>query len=215
MRFWNSTIGKKIVVALTGLIMFVFVIGHLLGNLQVFLGARAFNEYADFLHNGTHGLLWVARAVLLVSIVLHIVATVQLTRRNRASRSIPYAQHTTIQATTPSLFMIWSGVFLGLYILYHLTHLTFGWTLPGFNHRNVYANVALGFPWPVALLYVLGMVALGFHLHHGISSMFQTLGLNHPKYNRLRRGFAVGASIAIAGGYSLIPLSVLVRIIRL
>jgi succinate dehydrogenase / fumarate reductase cytochrome b subunit len=215
MKFWNSTIGKKIIVAVTGLVMFGFVIGHLLGNLQVFMGQARLNHYSEFLHEAKE-LLWGTRILLLLSVVLHVTATVQLNRRNKASRPVPYAQHAMIQASKPSLFMIWSGIFLGLYILYHLSHMTLGWTHAHFSRHNVYANVVTAFSsWPVSLIYILAMVSLGFHLHHGIYSMFQTLGLNHPKYNQARRAFAVGSSVAIAAGYISIPLGVLFGIVRL
>jgi succinate dehydrogenase / fumarate reductase cytochrome b subunit len=211
---FTSTIGKKIVVAVTGLILFGFVIGHLIGNLQVFLGAEALNNYSAFLKH-TRSLLWGTRLVLLVSVLLHIVYTVQLNRLNRASRPIGYLQHKPLQASVASRFMLWSGIFLLFYIGFHLLHLTFGVTYKPFSETDVYANVVNGFmQWPVTGIYILGMIALAFHLNHGIYSVFQTLGFNNPSYNRWRRGFAVGASIAIAAGYISIPAAVLLGIVR-
>jgi succinate dehydrogenase / fumarate reductase cytochrome b subunit len=210
----NSTIGKKIIVAVTGLIMFGFVIGHLLGNLQIFEGPAALNSYAAFLKHA-RPLLWGTRLILLVSIFLHIAFTIQLNRQNRLSRPIGYLRHETIQASVASRFMMWSGVFLLFYIVFHLLHLTFGVTYKPFSETNVYANMVGGFrQWPVSLIYIFGMIALGFHLNHGIGSVFQTLGLNHPKYNRWRRAFALVASTAIVIGYISIPAAVLLRIVR-
>lgn len=200
--------------AVTGVIMFGFVIGHLLGNLQVFQGPVAINNYAAFLKHAKP-LLWGARSVLLLSIFLHIAYTVQLNRNNRASRPVNYLQNKPIQATLASRFMIWSGIFLLFYIVYHLLHLTFGATYRPFSETNVYANVVNGFKqWPVSILYILGMIALGFHLSHGIFSFFQTLGLNHPRYNAGRRVFAVAASTVIVLGYISIPLAVMFGIVR-
>lgn len=211
---FGSTIGKKIVVAVTGLVMFGFVIGHLLGNLQVFQGPDKLNDYSAYLKH-TLPLLWGTRLVLLVSVVLHIVCSVSLNRLNRASRPVPYVEQEIIQATFASRFMIVSGAFLGLYIVYHLLHLTFGVAHAPFSETDVYRNVVNGFQvWYISLGYILAMIALGFHLNHGIYSVFQTLGLNHPKYNCWRRVFANGASIVIAAGYISIPVAVLVGVVR-
>ena len=200
--------------AVTGLIMFGFVIGHLAGNLQIFEGAFVLNGYAAFLKH-TKSLLWGTRIVLLASVILHVVFTIQLNRHNRASRPIEYLQHEPIQATAASRFMMWSGLFLLLYIVFHLLHLTFGIATKPFSETNVYANMVNGFRhWPISIFYIAGMIALGFHLNHGISSVFQTLGLNHPKYNCSRRVFAIGASTAIVLGYISIPIAVLLGMVR-
>ena len=211
---FNSTIGKKIVVALTGLIMFGFVIGHLLGNLQVFQGPESLNTYAAFLKQ-TKPLLWGTRIALLVAVVFHVVFTVQLNRLNRASRPVQYRRPKPIQATVASRFMLWSGIFLLTYIVFHLAHLTFGSAVKPFSETDVYTNIITGFKlWPVSVGYMLGMIALGFHLNHGLSSVFQTLGLNNPKYNKWRNRFAVGASTLIVLGYISIPAAVLLGIVR-
>ncbi|MCG3205187.1 MAG: hypothetical protein KCHDKBKB_01906 [Elusimicrobia bacterium] len=213
-NFFHSTIGKKSIVAITGLVMFGFVIGHLLGNLQVFVSADKLNAYAAFLKE-TKPLLWGTRLGLLLSVALHIVCTVQLNRRNRSSRPVAYQEHDLIQATLPSRFMIWSGAFLGFYVVYHLLHLTVGRVHPSFSHTDVYGNLVSAFQNPmVSTVYILAMVSLGFHLNHGIFSVFQTLGLNHPKYNLLRKIFAVGASVVIAVGYISIPVAVMAGWVR-
>jgi succinate dehydrogenase / fumarate reductase cytochrome b subunit len=143
-NFYASTIGKKIVVAVTGLILFGFVVAHLLGNLQIFLGPDKINEYAELLEKNEH-ILWVARAVLLAAVFLHAFATVQLSRLNRRSRPISYEHHETIQASLPSRVMIWGGLFLAFYIVFHLTHLTWGQTHPSFIEGDVYHNLISGF----------------------------------------------------------------------
>jgi len=211
----RSTIGKKAVVGVTGLVLFGFVVGHMLGNLQIFLGPQKLNDYSEFLHGATE-LLWGTRLTLLAAIFLHIAATADLARLNRASRPVAYQERDFRTAGPTSRFMIWSGAFLGLYILYHLMDLTSGAIHPNFEPHNVYANVIRDFSvWYVSLFYLIAMICLGFHLHHGVASVFQTLGLNHPKYNGWRRCLATGAAILIPLGYSSIPLAVLAGVLHL
>ncbi len=212
--FYRSTIGKKIIVALTGLVLFGFVGGHLLGNLQVFAGPQKINEYAEFLEHSP-ALLWGTRILLLISVAFHVICTIQLTARNKESRPISYAHTQVIAANLPSRFMMWSGIFLGAYIIFHLLHLTGGYFHPHFQAEDVYSNLIQGFSvWSVSLFYIAAMVALGFHLFHGLWSVFQTLGLNHEKYNCYRRVFAVVVSIAISLGYISIPVAILLGILH-
>jgi succinate dehydrogenase / fumarate reductase, cytochrome b subunit len=212
--FLGSQVGKKVVVALTGLILYGFVVGHMIGNLQVFGGRSMMNDYAEFLRN-THGMLWVARFVLLASVTFHILYTVQLTRANRLSRPVKYVEHKAVKATLASRIMIWSGVFLGLYIPYHILHLTLGTAHPQFNPQDVYANVVTGFQSvPTSAIYILAMVSLGLHLQHGVFSLFQTLGFNHPKYNGYRRALAVGSAFFVSAGYIAVPVAVLLGLVR-
>jgi len=212
--FYQSTIGKKVVVAVTGLILVGFVFVHLLGNLQVFLGAAVVNDYAVFLRSKP-GFLWLTRIVLLISVLLHIINTVQLRRRNKDSRPIPYINQENIQANLASRTLFWGGLFLAVYIVYHLLHFTWGSVHPDFSHTDIYGNMVKGFSvWYVSAFYILGMVALGFHLYHGVWSVFQTLGFNHPKWNVARRAFATVVSVGIAVGYIFIPVSVMVGILK-
>ena len=207
----KSTIGKKIIVALTGFVMFGFVVGHMAGNLLIFAGPEVFNHYAMAIKANLL-LLWGTRGALLVSVVFHIIFTILLTRQNRVSRPIAYTMYKPQQATLSSRFMIGSGLFLMGYIIYHLLHFTSGSFHPQFDPQDVYSNVIIGFnSLPVSFTYIAAMIALGFHLHHGIWSVFQTLGFNHPKYNRARRIFATGASIVIVMGFISIPMAVLMR----
>jgi succinate dehydrogenase / fumarate reductase cytochrome b subunit len=210
----QSTIGKKIVVAVTGLVLFGFVAGHLAGNLQIFLGPDAINHYSAFLHSMPKA-LWTARIVLLLSVFLHVVLTIQLTRLNRAARPVAYESFDPQRSSVASRTMIWGGVMVFFYIIYHLLHLTTGTVHPNFNPHDVYANLITGLSvWYVAAFYIAANIALGFHLYHGVWSVFQTLGLNHPKYNPWRRVVASLAGVGIAAGYVSIPAAVLLGVVR-
>lgn len=210
----HSTIGKKVVVALTGLLMVGFILGHLAGNLQIFLGREAINAYADFLHHMPK-LVWGTRLVLLTSVFFHVLFTVQLHRRNRLSRPVAYHAFEPSVSSAASRTMIWGGLVLILYIIFHLLHLTVGSVHPHFNPQDVYGNLITGLSvWYVALFYILANIALGFHLYHGVWSVFQTLGLNHPKYNTARRVLASVVGYAVALGYVSIPAAILFGVVK-
>jgi succinate dehydrogenase / fumarate reductase, cytochrome b subunit len=210
----NTTIGKKVVMAITGVIMFGFLIGHMAGNLQLFLGEEKFDGYAAFL-KGTPALLWGTRLVLLASIVLHVWAALSLTARNRASRPVRYGMYRPMVSGPPSRTMMLSGVIVLAFLIYHLLHFTFGMVHPDFEHIRAYRNVLVAFSkWWVVLIYVLAMLLLAFHLKHGVWSLFQTLGLNHPKWNRLRRVLATLIMILICGGFVLVPLGVMMHLAK-
>ena len=207
----RSTLGRKVVMALTGLVLFGFVVGHMLGNLQVYLGPEAMNHYAEFLREMLHGAgLWVARAVLLVAVVLHIWAAVSLSLESRRARPQGYRVEKHRASTYASRTMIWSGPLLALFIVYHLAHLTLGTAHPEFVEGDVYHNFVSGFShWPVSLLYVAAMLALGLHLYHGVWSMLQTVGLSHPRWNPLRTAFAAGITALVVLGNVSFPVAVL------
>jgi succinate dehydrogenase / fumarate reductase, cytochrome b subunit len=213
LTFYRTSLGKKVVMAITGLILFGFVVGHVLGNLQVFLGAAQMNAYAALLKDKA-GLLWTVRLGLLVAVVLHIVAAVQLTRMSQRSRPEGYHYKDVIQADYAARTMRWSGPIIAVFVVYHLLHFTTGDVHPRFDAHDVYRNVIIGFSvWPVAVFYIIAMVALGFHLWHGVWSMFQSLGLNNPKTDAMVRRFAVVATLAIVIGFISIPLAVLAGLI--
>jgi succinate dehydrogenase / fumarate reductase cytochrome b subunit len=213
LTFYGTSIGKKVVMAITGLVLFGYVIGHVLGNLQVFMGASQLNEYAAML-KANAALLWGVRIVLLVSVILHIVAAVQLTRMNWRSRPDGYYYKDVIQADYAARTMRWSGVIIAVFVIYHLLHLTTGTVHPQFDAHDVYRNVIIGFRvWPVALFYTIAMVALAFHLWHGIWSMFQTLGVINPKSDKIIHRLAAIATLAIAIGFISIPMAVLAGLI--
>ena len=200
--------------AVTGVVGFGFVVGHLLGNLQFYLGPVALNDYAAALrHNPL--LLLIARLTLLTAVVLHLAAAVQLVAQNSAARPQGYRTWTPKKSTYAARTMKYSGPILLLFIIYHLLHLTLGAVHPNFKHGagdvpDTYHNVVAGFSSiPVALSYVVAMAFLGFHMSHGIWSMFQSIGWNHPRYSPWVRKLAVLAAILIVLGNISIPIAVL------
>lgn len=221
-RFAKSSVGAKWLMAITGVVLVVFVIVHMLGNLQVFLGQDEFNAYAAFL-KGTPALLWTTRIGLLVAVVLHAGSGMRLARLNRKARPQAYAKKQWLATSVFARTMAFSGVMLAAFIVYHLLHFTLGVTHPQDFHRldplgrhDVYTMFVLGFRHPaVTVTYVAAMVMLGFHLAHGISSLFQSLGLNHPKYNGLisRLGPLIAALLVF--GNVLMPIAVVLGFITL
>ena len=208
LAFWRSTIGKKVVMAVTGIILTGFVIGHLLGNLLVFRGPEAMNEYAALLKSSAV-LLWGVRSVLLVAVVLHIVAAVQLTRLDQAARPVGYAQQRHQAATLGSRSMRWGGVSLALFIVYHLLHFTTGTVHPTFSHTNVYGNLIAAFSvWWIVLIYAAAMVFLGLHLHHGVWSVGRTLGIAPSADQPRKRRLATVVALVVWLGFTSIPLAI-------
>lgn len=213
-RFYDSTIGKKAVMAVTGLILFGFLIAHMLGNLQIFLGQAVMNQYAETLH-GNQPLLWTARIILLVSVVLHVWASIQLTNIKRAARPIAYTKWNRVQSSYASRTMMWSGPIIGAFVIYHLLHFTTGTAHPQFVPLRAYENVVIGFSSiPAVIVYTVAMVMVGFHLSHGIWSMFQTLGFSHPRYSPMIRAFAAVFSWILVAGFLSVPFSVLTGLVR-
>ena len=180
LRFFEATIVKKAVMAVTGLVLFAFVTGHLLGNLQIFLGPERLNAYAAFL-KGNLELLWGTRIVLLVAVTAHIVATIQLATLKNRARPVSYVKKDNAHSSVASRSMYITGPMIAAFVIYHLLHLTVGAVHPQFSETDVYSNVVYGFQqWPVAVAYLVAMALLCLHLNHGIYSMFQTLGLCAP-----------------------------------
>ena len=208
-RIFASSIGKKVVMALTGVILFGFVIAHMIGNLQVYLGPEKLNHYAEALRN-LGPLLWVARIGLLVAVGLHIWSAYSLTQMNRVARPEGYRVKEHRESTYASRTMRWSGVFLFLFIVYHLMHFTFGNVHPDFVPGDVYHNFVVGFRQTLAsVVYILAMLALGLHLYHGVWSFLQTLGLSHPRYNHLRHAFATLVAVLVVVGNISMPVAVM------
>jgi succinate dehydrogenase / fumarate reductase cytochrome b subunit len=213
-RFYQATIGKKAVMAVTGVILFGFIIGHLIGNLQVFAGRETLDAYGAFLHHSTHGLIWVFRLVLLVSVIVHIVASIQLTKTKMDARPVAYVKTDYSHSTYASRTMMWSGPIVAAFIVFHLLDLTWGNVNPSFQEGHVYDNVIASFSrWPVAIAYIVALTLLCMHLYHGISSMFQSLGISHPKYTPAIQRFAKVAAFLIWAGYVAIPVAVLAKVI--
>jgi succinate dehydrogenase / fumarate reductase cytochrome b subunit len=219
--FWRSAIGKKAVMAVSGAFLFGWVFLHMVGNLKLYLGAEHMNEYAKFLitmgapmvPNKT--LLWTVRILLLVAVWLHIQAATQLTIMNRKARPIGYRQRDYVVGTYAARTMRWGGVIIALFVWYHLGHLTFGKFHPDFVPDDPYHNVVRGFQvWWVAAIYIVANLALGLHLYHGLWSMFNSLGLNHPKLNYAKKLFASAFALAITAGNVSFPIAVLAGIVR-
>jgi succinate dehydrogenase / fumarate reductase, cytochrome b subunit len=212
-RFYDSTIGKKAIMAVTGAVLFGYLVIHMLGNLQVFLGPSVMNHYAESLH-ATAPLLWGTRFVLLVSVVLHTWAAIQLTAVKTAARPVSYVKPSNVQATTGSRTMMLSGPVIALFVIGHLLHLTTGTIHPQFVELHPYENLVYGFSNPIASgLYIVAMILVGFHLSHGIWSMFQSLGFNHPRYTPLIKKFAAVFSWILIAGFISVPASVLAGIL--
>jgi succinate dehydrogenase / fumarate reductase, cytochrome b subunit len=220
-RFYASSIGKKILVALTGAALVVFVLGHMIGNLLIFAGEDAINEYGHMLQTALHGGgVWIARLGLLAAVVVHVVATIHLTRQNRAARNDAYGQQKAQVSGKAARTMIWSGLTILAFVVYHLLHFTarvgndyngaaYKTELHGETVHNVYKMVIDGFSWaPASLFYILAMALLYSHLSHGVSSLFQTLGLTThrtaPLFDKLGHAFA---TLILVGNCS-IPLAI-------
>lgn len=213
-RFYESTIGKKAIMAVTGLILFGFLIAHMLGNLQIFLGASVMNHYAETLH-GNPPLLWTARTILLISVLLHIWASIQLTSLKKQARPVDYVKRVNVVSSWASRSMMLSGPVIAAFVIFHLLHLTTGTIHPQFVPLHAYENLVTGFlVIPFALVYVIVMVFIGFHLSHGIWSMFQSMGLSHPRYTPAIKKFAAVFSWVLTAGFISVPIAVLTGLVR-
>lgn len=215
LSFWKSTLGKKVVMGVTGLIMIGFVILHMAGNLQVFIGAEKLNAYGAMLHGPLHEITLLLRVVLLVSLVLHVVAAVQLTLLDRAARPVGYARKVAQAATPASMTLRIGGVVLLVFIILHLLHFTTGQIHPDFIEGDVYHNLITGLSNPlVAILYIVAMAAVGLHLYHGAWSSFRSLGAAQPRPNPLHRPIARVIAIVVWLGFTIIPVAVLLGVLH-
>ncbi len=229
--FLETYIGKKLVMAVTGVVLFGYVAGHLIGNLQIFLpahvvnGERVYqiNNYARFLHS-TGALLWGARIVLLASVVAHIWASFLLWMQKRRARPVQYVKKDDVPSAYASRTMIWSGPIIAAFVVFHILHLTTGSVGLGFREASLgagaeeqyfaFQNLVLGFRHPaVAIAYIVAMALLSLHLYHGIWSMFQSVGINHPRLTPRLQWLSHGIAILIAAGYISIPLAVLTGLV--
>jgi succinate dehydrogenase / fumarate reductase, cytochrome b subunit len=212
---WDSSVGKKVVMAITGLIMVAYLITHVLANLLVFQGPINLNAYSAFLH-GTGAALWAARLVLLAALILHVVAAVQLANRRFEARPIGYAGGREPQVSTwASRSIRWGGALILAFLVYHIFHFTIGTAHPNFIDGNPYHNVATGFhSLPVVVLYLIAMVMVGLHLYHGVWSSGRSLGLSAPSPYPLRRTVALVLALLIWLGFTVIPLAVYGGLVR-
>jgi succinate dehydrogenase / fumarate reductase, cytochrome b subunit len=214
--FYEAPIGKKAVMAATGVILFGYVVGHLLGNLQIYSPDRnQINRYAAFLHDPSlAALLWSVRALLLAAVVLHIIAAWQLWNLKRAARPVGYVKKDDVPAAYAARTMLWSGPIIAAFVVFHVLHLTVGSVFPleelGPNQPNVRANLIGGFHHPaVAVFYIVAMLLLCLHLYHGLWSMFQSVGLSHPRFTPGLKRVAAIVAVVIAAGNISIPVAVL------
>lgn len=218
LALYRSSIGKKIVVAVTGAIMLAFLVGHVVGNLKVFLpdpepGVADIDAYAAFLRSAgepllPHGaMLWLVRLILLAAVVLHVTCVLQLSARSRAARPVGYRTVSRQQASVSARLMMVSGLLLFAFIIFHILHFTTGTIDPAdFTRGAVYANLRRAFTrWPLVALYVVAMGGVALHVFHGAWSMFQSLGLDSPDRNRFLRGLAVVLSVGLFVGFATVP----------
>jgi succinate dehydrogenase / fumarate reductase, cytochrome b subunit len=215
-RFYEAPIGKKAVMAITGLMLFGYVVAHLVGNLQIYsTDHEQINRYAAFLHNPANtGLLWAARLVLLAAVGLHITASVQLWLLKRAARPVGYVKKDDVPTTYAARTMMWSGPIVGAFVVFHILHLTAGKVLElhekGLNAPDVRFNVINGFQNPaISAFYIFAMILLCMHLYHGLWSMFQSVGIDHTRYTPVLKKSAAVAAVLICLGNISIPIAVL------
>jgi len=214
--FYGSMVGKKVVMGVTGLIGIGFVILHSLGNLLVFRGPAAINSYSHFLKS-TGELLWALRIVLVVAVILHVIAAVQLTRQSRAARPIAYTKQERQVATVASGTMRWGGALLLVFIVLHILHFTTGTIRPAgsFSPDDVYANMVTSFRiWWVALFYVVAMLALGLHLFHGAWSSVRGIGVSPPSPQPLHHRISLAIALLVWAAFTAVPLAVVAGIVR-
>ena len=219
---YGTAVGKKYVMALTGIALMGFVLFHMIGNLKMYLGPKQFNHYAEFLRELLVPILprtvalWILRIGLIGAVVLHIHAAYSLTVMNRKARSVKYQSARDYQvANFASRTMRWTGIIVFLFLVWHLADLTWGWVNPGVRARRCLRQrrrLAVARP-PVAILYIVANIALGIHLFHGVWSLFQSMGWNNPRFNKWRRGLAIGFATVIVVGNVSFPIAVLAGIV--
>ena len=219
--FYRTTVGRKVLMAVTGFILLGFVIVHMIGNLKAFLGSEYFNTYAEELRAlgapffGHEQALWVFRAVLLVSVLIHAFFGIQLWLLSRRARPVGYQKTPHLETTPASRTMRWGGLLIGTYVVYHLMHLTIGNANPDFIPGDAYHNMVVGFGSLLAAgAYVAAVLILALHLYHATCSALQTLGLNHPKYNPWRRGIAAVLAIVLFVGFASVPVAVQLGVLK-
>lgn len=216
---WRSTVGKKAVMAVTGLIMLLYLVGHLLGNLKVFFGPDDMNGYAHWLRTIgepflQHGwFVWLARFALLGAVVAHGVAAYQLSRRDIGARPVKYA-HQRQRASYATRTMRWGGVILALFIVWHLLDLTTGTVNPRGQAGHPYENIVATFStWYGNVIYIVAMLAVGLHIRHGFWSAAQTLGANRAGRDRILKGTANGLALVLTAGFLSIPIGVMTGVV--
>jgi len=223
---YGSSVGKKIAMGLSGLILFGFVIVHMLGNLKAFqphdgVGPHPLDQYGAFLREfgypvvPEYGTVWVIRIALLVALGIHMIAAYQLWRQSRSARTVGYGKAKSEVFSYASLTMRWGGVTIAVFVVYHLLHMTTGTVHPEFEYGSVYQNLVIGFQSPLIVgVYLIAVAALSAHLYHGVWSVFTTLGVQNPRIQRLRRPVAAAFAGGLLLGYAVVPLAVMAGILR-
>jgi succinate dehydrogenase / fumarate reductase cytochrome b subunit len=219
---YSTAVGKKYAMAITGIMLFGFVLAHMIGNLKMYLGPSHLNDYAEFLRNLLVPILprtialWLLRVGLIGAVLVHIHAAVSLTRLNHQARSVKYqGPRDYLVANFASRTMRWTGIIIFLFVFWHLADLTWGWANPSFHRGDAYGNVVASFNRvPVSMIYIVANIALGFHLFHGLWSLFQSMGWNNPKFNNWRRQFAVAFATLIVVGNVSFPIAVMAGLVK-
>ena len=216
---WDSSVGKKTVMAVSGLIMLLYLVVHMIGNLKIFFGAADFDGYAGWLRTiGEPALhyawfLWILRAVLIVAVVAHATAAVQLSIRDRRARPVRYV-HRRPKATFATSTMRWGGVILALFVVWHLLDLSIGVANPDFEAGKPYHNVVVDFQiWWVNLIYIAAVLALGLHINHGFWSASQTLGITSPVRDRAIKAVGSTLAVVITAGFVMVPVAVMTGLV--
>jgi succinate dehydrogenase / fumarate reductase cytochrome b subunit len=218
---YGTAVGKKYAMAISGIAILGFVIAHMVGNLKMYLGQEDFDHYAEFLRELLVPILprtvalWLLRLGIIGAFALHIHAAYGLTMLNRRARSVKYQSARDYQvANFASRTMRWTGVIVGLFLVWHLADLTWGWANPDFVRGHAYANVVASFDRvPVSILYIVANIALGIHLFHGVWSLFQSMGWSNPRFNAWRRGLAIGVATIVVVGNVSFPVAVMAGIV--
>jgi succinate dehydrogenase / fumarate reductase cytochrome b subunit len=216
-RLWSTTVGKKAIMGVTGLLMLLYVVVHMLSNLRIFLGPGSIDSYARWLRTfldgllGYEGFVWIARVGLVACVVLHMAAAVALTRQANRAR---YAHRRKVQGSYAARTMRWGGVILALFVVYHILDLTAGVLNPNGVHLAVYDNVTADFRhWYVVLFYTLAVVALGFHIRHGLWSALQSLGVSSAARQRALQALSAVVACVITAGFLSVPFAVLTGLV--
>jgi succinate dehydrogenase / fumarate reductase cytochrome b subunit len=210
---WRSAIGKKFLMALSGIVLFLFVLVHMIGNLQAFQGAEALDHYAELLRTSMP-FLWFVRIVLLVALLVHAIAGIQLWLERQKARPVSYQDYRPVVSSTASRTMIWSGLLILGFVVFHLLDLTIGVVHPDFQEGRVYQNLVVSLSRAIGVvIYLVAMVGLGFHLWHGLYAMFQSLGLSNRSIFQSIQKFAIAVAVVLTLGFAAVPIAVILGLV--
>ncbi len=212
---YGTSIGKKFAMALSAIFLLLYLVLHMWGNLKIFFGPEKFNHYAEWLRVvgepvfGPKQVLWIFRVVLLAALAVHVYAYAELWLQSYRARKHKYRRYDPQVFSFASRAMIWGGIAIFLFVLYHLMHFTWGNRHPDFIPGDAYHNVVVGFQsWPLVLIYLGALLAVGLHLYHGVWSWFQTMGLSNPQLNQWRRPAALVVALVVCLGFATVPIAV-------